>query len=81
MKPDSQEMLNIIRDTLEDSIMVLCFPYTQLKRLERMGIKTIRDFRDYEFAEDEDEGVTNSQRHFKEVFWERDWNDIEELND
>jgi len=49
---------------------------SELKRLEGMGIKTIRDFRDYEFAEDEDKGVTNSQRHFKEIFWERDWNNL-----
>ena len=29
-----------------------------------------------DFAEDEDEGVTNSQRHFKQIFWERDWNNL-----
>jgi hypothetical protein len=71
-------ILEIVRETLDDSIMVLCFPYSELKRLEGMGIITIRDFRDYEFAEDEDKDVTNSQQHFKNIFWERDWNDIEE---
>jgi hypothetical protein len=69
-------VLEIVRETLDDSIMELCFPYSELKRLEGMGIKTIRNFRDYEFAEDEDEGVTNSQRHFRQIFWERDWNNL-----
>jgi hypothetical protein len=77
MKPDSQKILNSVRDTLEDSIMILAMPYTKLKRLERMGIKTIRDFRDFEFAEDEDKGTLNRQKHFQEVFWERDWNNEE----
>lgn len=58
--------------------MELCFPYTELKRLERMGIKTIRDFRDFEFDEDADQDILNAQRHIKDVFWERDWNDIKE---
>lgn len=74
---EDPKVLKIVRETLDDSIMVLCFPYTRLKRLERMGIKTIRDFRDFEFDEDEEEDMTNAQRHFKDVFWERDWNNIE----
>ena len=55
-------------------------PYTKLKRLERMCIKTIRDFRDYEFDKDEEQGVLNAQEHFQSIFYERDWNNIEELN-
>jgi len=57
-----------ILETLDDSIMELCYPYTKLKRLEGMGIKTIRDFRDYEFGEDADEDILNTQRHFKELW-------------
>lgn len=75
---EDPNILQIVRKTLDDSIMVLSFPYTKLKRLERMGIKTIRDFRDYEFDETEEEDITNTQVHFKNVFWERQWNDIKE---
>ena len=74
---EDPKVLEIVRETLDESVMEMCFPYTELKRLERMGIKTIRDFRDYEFAEDEDKDILNAQRHFKDVFWERDWNDEE----
>tara|TARA_B100000497_G_C7608544_1_gene365472 strand:- start:30 stop:263 length:234 start_codon:yes stop_codon:yes gene_type:complete len=73
---EDPKVLEIIRETLDESIMEMCFPYTESKRLERMGIKTIRDFRDYEFAEDkEDKDILNAQRHVKDVFWEREWND------
>ena len=73
---EDQKTLEIVRETLEESIMELSMPYTKLKRLEGMGIKTIRDFRDYEFTEDEEQGVLNSQKHFQLIFFERDWNDL-----
>lgn len=73
---EDPKVLEIVRETLDESVMEMCFPYTELKRLERMGIKTIRDFRDFEFAEDkEDKDILNAQRHVKDVFWEREWND------
>jgi len=75
---ENPKVLEIVRETLEESIHVLSMPYSELKRLERMGIKTIRDFRDFEFPKDEDELLLNAQKHFQIVFFEREWNDIEE---
>ncbi len=80
MSKENTKVLEIVRETLDDSIMTLSFPYTKLKRLEGMGIKTIRDYRDYEFAEDEDEDVLKTQEHFKLILWERDWYNEEQLN-
>ena len=39
---EDPKILEIVRETLDDSIMSLCFPYSELKRLQGMGIKTIR---------------------------------------
>jgi len=75
---EDPKVLEIVRETLEESIHVLAIPYSELKRLERMGIKTIRDFRDFEFPEDEDESLLDAQKHMQTVFFEREWNDIEE---
>ena len=58
----------MILETLDESIMILSLPYTKLKRLEGMGVKTIRDFRDYEFDEDEDQSLLNSQEHFRMIW-------------
>tara|TARA_R110002153_G_scaffold272158_1_gene440544 strand:- start:1968 stop:2195 length:228 start_codon:yes stop_codon:yes gene_type:complete len=68
--------LEIVRETLDESIMDLSLAYEILKRLEGMGIITIRDFRDYEFSKDEIQSILNTQKHLKLIFWERDWNNI-----
>ena len=75
---EDQKVLKNVRETLEESIHVLAIPYSKLKRLERMGMKTIRDFRDFEFPEDEDESLLDAQKHMQTVFFERQWNDLEE---
>ena len=68
IKKKDPTITKIILETLDDSIMTLCFPYTKLIKLERMGIKTIRDLRDYEFGEDADQDILNTQRHFKAIW-------------
>jgi hypothetical protein len=80
MSKENSTVLEIVRETLDDSIVELTFPYTTLKRLQEMDIKTIRDFRDYEFDKDEDEDILNTQRHFIAILWERDWYNEEQLN-
>ena len=69
---EDQKVLKIVRETLEESIHVLAIPYSELKRLERMGMKTIRDFRDFEFNEnEEDKSLLDAQKHMQTVFFER----------
>lgn len=75
---EDPKVLEIVREALEESVHVLSMPYSELKRLEKMGIKTIRDFRDFEFSKDEDELLLNAQKHMQTVFFEREWNDIKE---
>jgi|TARA_B110000908_G_scaffold74520_1_gene89789 hypothetical protein len=76
---EDPKVLEMVRETLEESVMVLAMPYSELKRLERMDIKTIRDFRDFDFVkEEEDESLLDAQKHIQTVFFEREWNDIEE---